>query len=784
MILSLKDRIIKYRFILIAECLGLCILAFFLVIRKAYSFTLTPDMLVFTEEGLESGYVSATDSGLLKVSVPADADPDGLQVALWCTDIPAGIYKADISYSASYDTSVDNKPVVKIITFDETGDVNRFSDDAYLYDHVTQIRSRIYMGKNAGPFYSFFVLYGAGDTVIESVTVSEYMPARLLVFLVVFVFLILFDLLIMYLPSLGKEKTMTLVLLTVLTVIVSLPFFAGSAMHGHDVGFHMYRVGALGESIRNGQFPVRYMPGAYYGHGYIIDIFYANIFLLPSALLYMLGLPLYAAYNSFLFFISVATVIIAYISFKGVFGSSKWGVTGAYMYAFSMYRLCNVYVRSDAGELSAMAFLPLVIYGLYRIYTSEKRDLKNCIPFMVAAFGLVQSHILTVLLCIFFIVIFALAFIKKTVKKLPELLFSAGALLILNLFYLVPVFSSFMGMGMSTGRAAVADTEKSALIISRILDFCVTYREPDKTVLLYNDMLFSPGPVALVCLVLFAAMAAFILIRRKNTDKTVLKTGMVCFGLCIVAAFISSAAFPWEKIIETGGVMSFFTSMQFPWRFMEVADPLACFAAVSGLVLIEKSGIRTAVLGGSLAIVMVALTVTGLVYADSYMDLNSEYGWNTRDNFTAIRPDWTYFPEGLNRYLSQDTGAKTAGGEYITHYLKGEGADSPVIGYEVLTCRDSVKQFRLVNGEMNTVVTLPVFALDNIRVLDGDGREIIHGRSADCKVTVRVPSGTDTVITVKYMVPVLWKICDLISLLGLVTLVAFFSKNSKKSQKM
>ena len=31
------------------------------------------------------------------------------------------------------------------------------------------------------------------------------------------------------------------------------------------------------------------------------------------------------------------------------------------MYAFSMYRLCNVYVRSDAGELSAMAFLPLII---------------------------------------------------------------------------------------------------------------------------------------------------------------------------------------------------------------------------------------------------------------------------------------------------------------------------------------------------------------------------------------------------------------------------------------
>ena len=742
-------------------------------------------MLVYTEEGLGSGFLDsdeAAGSHLLSVSVPEGVDAEGTNLALWCTDIPFGVYEADISYSASYDTSEDNKPVLKIVTFDEAGDIRRFSDDVYLYEHVTAVRSRIYMGRNDGPFYSFFSVYGSGETVIDSFTIREYKPWRALVFLAVFAVFLLADLLIIYIPTLGREKAFTLLMLSFLGVIISVPLMYQYSMHGHDAAFHMYRVGSLGDELRSGQFPVRYMSGAYFGHGYIIDIFYANIFLLPSAILYLLGFPLYAAYNSFLILTGLVTVAASFYSFRGVFGSAKAGVLGAYIYTFSMYRLCDLYVRSDAGELCAMAFLPLVIFGLHRIYTSEKRDYRNCIPLIVGAFGLVQSHILTVLLTIFFILIFAICFIKITLKKLPELIFSAVSLLILDLFYLVPVFASFIGMGMSTGRAALENTADNALILSRIFDLWVTYREPDKTVLNYNDMLFSAGPVALAGALLFIGAAVFALAKKKEIDKNSFRVGVVCLCLAGVAAFISSNLFPWEKISGMGGVMSFFTSMQFPWRFMEIADPLVCFAAVAGIVMVEKAGLRKSAVNCIIGTVMTVTAITGISYSNSYRSYYYEDRNENRDNYTAIRPDWTYFPEGLNRYLSQDTGVKLADGEVIPQFVRGEApADAEAPACEILTGYGSEKSFRIVNPGGECKVVLPVFALDNMVIRDVENRELTWERTPDCRMKISIPAGTDITVRACYETPFLWRMCDIISFLGLVTLVAFFCKNSKKS---
>ncbi|MCR4793467.1 MAG: YfhO family protein [Lachnospiraceae bacterium] len=783
--MNLRQLVRKYRLILLLEIIVLFISGAWLAVRKNHSYAVSPAELIFTQEAAADGYSSTPEDALLRISVPEEACLDEYDLCLFRTFVPSGIYEFRIDYSTVYDTSMENKPLVSFITFDEGGDISRFSDRAYLYDHMTLSSSRLYVPRGGETVYSMIRLCGNGDAVIDSVTITEYRPWKIMVFCGIFLFFVLADAFAFFMISASRSDRAVLCTLVIITAVSVYPLFASYSISGHDLAFHLHRVGSLAEEMMHGHFPVRYMSDAYYGHGYIIDVFYANIFLVPSALLYMLGAPLYAAYNSYLILACIITVISSYVSFKGMFGEKKWGIAGACIYTFSLYRLCDLYVRSDAGELTAMAFLPLIIYGLAQIYRSEKRDLSKCLPFIIGAFGVVQSHILSVILCIFFILLFCLVVLPVTVRKLPELLFSGAVLLVINAFYLVPVLSSFVGMGMSVGRAAVSGMSDAALEFVQIFEMPFGYGDIASAVHMPNEMHFGAGAAAVLGTVLFAVLSAYALIRKKKEILPQIKTGGICLILGLVAAFISSRAFPWDGVNKAGALGQVFTSMQFPWRFMEMADPLLCFTAVSGMVLLEKLIPEKKKPAAVIICIIAALSVaSGVLFACDYDRMYAAERERQRDDAVAIRPDWTYFPEGLNRYLSQDTRAVA---DNIVRRLEGEAVmEEGVLSYEVLTSISDVKEFRIVNGRGECSIELPVFALDNVKVTDVlTGQELTYSRSAACKVSLQIPAGYDGNVRITYRVPVLWRIADLISLLGIAGYAAFCCRIScgEKSEK-
>lgn len=116
------------------------------------------------------------------------------------------------------------------------------------------------------------------------------------------------------------------------------------------------------------------------------------------------------------------------------------------MYTLSFYRLTNVFVRAAVGEYTAMAFLPLVVYGLWRIYRQSPADGKKAepwcwLPFALGFTGLLQSHLLTTELAVFFTAAFCLLYFKKTFTRpvLPALCKAAGAAIVWNLWFMVPL---------------------------------------------------------------------------------------------------------------------------------------------------------------------------------------------------------------------------------------------------------------------------------------------------------------------------------------------------------
>ena len=56
-----------------------------------------------------------------------------------------------------------------------------------------------------------------------------------------------------------------------------------------------------------------------YGHGYANSLFYCDTFLVIPAILRLIGFPMSVSYDGYIFLVNLATAVIAYICFCGIF---------------------------------------------------------------------------------------------------------------------------------------------------------------------------------------------------------------------------------------------------------------------------------------------------------------------------------------------------------------------------------------------------------------------------------------------------------------------------------
>lgn len=69
-----------------------------------------------------------------------------------------------------------------------------------------------------------------------------------------------------------------------------------------------------------------------YGHGYANSLFYCDTFLVIPALLRLIGFPMSVSYGGYIFLVNLATAIVAYIGFRGIFRDRMTGMLGSMLY--------------------------------------------------------------------------------------------------------------------------------------------------------------------------------------------------------------------------------------------------------------------------------------------------------------------------------------------------------------------------------------------------------------------------------------------------------------------
>ena len=157
-------------------------------------------------------------------------------------------------------------------------------------------------------------------------------------------------------------------------VFACLPLGLGYLTYGHDLSIHLSRIEGLKAGLLAGQFPVRMDPAIINEKGYPFSLMYSDVFLYPAAVLRILGFSLRTSYKVYVASITAATVGVTFYALRKIFRSDCAALLGTALYTLSFYRLTNVFVRAAVGEYTAMAFLPLVVYGLWRIYRQSPAD--------------------------------------------------------------------------------------------------------------------------------------------------------------------------------------------------------------------------------------------------------------------------------------------------------------------------------------------------------------------------------------------------------------------------
>ena len=563
-----------------------------------------------------------------------------------------------------------------------------------------------------------------------------------------------------------------------IVLLACIPLGLGYITYGHDLSIHLCRIDGIKQGLLAGQFPVRMDPGFINDKGYPISLMYADILLYPAAFLRILGFSLQTVYKLYVVAVTAGTALITWHVLRKMLGSESVALVGAAMYTLSLYRMTNVYLRAAVGEYTAMMFLPLVVYGLWRIYTQEQKNDKRCTPWCrvtlaVGFTGLLQCHLLTTELAALFTAVFCLFMAKRTFTRpvLPALGKAVGAAVVWNLWFLVP-FAQYMITGACniSGKYTAAALQDSAAFLGQIF---MMFGEPgvsDSLALgIMDEMSLSIGTVLAFGALLF--LLVLLNPELKNTDRRAAKIGTWSLGLAALAIWMASDWFPWYDLYLSNNAIGQALSavlgkLQFAWRFLSVATVLLVVCSCCALLLFGKA--RNKLAGPAMAVLLLftILPAGDLIYRASRYSVVVHY-----QSMASV--DNIYDQIGGGEYLS------TAISEHMPEAWSmitpsfSDGVENSAYEKNGLTVNLSAHNTTEAEG----TVVLPLFDYPGY-TLSGDDGAVLSAQ--DGYLAVKVPAGWQGSVTVRFTGMWYWRISDLISVAGIAATLVLYRRNRKR----
>ena len=563
----------------------------------------------------------------------------------------------------------------------------------------------------------------------------------------------------------------------VITLMSSLTVMADYVISSGDVGYHLMRIEGLKDGILSGQFPVRIAPKWLENHGYASAIFYPEIMLLPAAFLRMIGFTVTTSYRIYMVILNGATAWIAYYSFSKMFKSSNLGLICSMLHTLSIYRIFKLITCGAIGEAHGIMFLPLIVYGFYKVFTEDHKakEYKWCfLPLSIGFAGIIQSHMLTcelvggftILLCI---ILWKKVFRKETFWALVKTVIVAC---LLSLWFIVPFLDYMITGNFRIQNVSARTIQDRGLLLSHLF----VSHPINGGGIFFNEtgMVDSmPMGIGFTLLVVLLIWCYLVFVDKKEllSEGRLLKqeyvAGMILSVFSVMALVMTLSAFPWNRIHGMNKLFEVLvSSLQFPSRFLSIASiAIVALAGIIGMYFIRKGngGLEK---GFYFAAVLLTMTtgmylLTDTLYTGSYAKI--------------------YNPAGMGYgYIS--------GAEYLPH---GTDQSQLVFGYPQAAENVEIEGYQQgslawdVNcynqSSVDSYIKLPLLYYKGYEAIDADTGEKMKAYDGDNHaVCVEVPAGYSGIISVAFVSPWYWRVAEIINVLAFIGVVLMFKKDRKR----
>src|SRR3989338_301809 len=179
------------------------------------------------------------------------------------------------------------------------------------------------------------------------------------------------------------------------------PFFVPGFFPMHD-DTQVARVFEMGKALKDGVFPVRWVADLGYGYGYPIFNFYAPLAYYVGGFFNILGFDALTATKIMMILGILLSGVFMYLLAREFWGKLG-GVVSGLFYVYAPYHALDIYVRGDVAEFWSYAFIPLMFWGVYKVFKDPKW--KWAVAGSLGYAGVILSHNLTAMMVTPFLII-------------------------------------------------------------------------------------------------------------------------------------------------------------------------------------------------------------------------------------------------------------------------------------------------------------------------------------------------------------------------------------------
>lgn len=305
------------------------------------------------------------------------------------------------------------------------------------------------------------------------------------------------------------------------------------------------RFSAFHQTLRSGQFPVRFVDRLNNNYGYPVLNFLYPLPFYMAEIPKLLGLGFVDSIKAVFVLSSVLSVLFMFLALYQKYDIYS-SLTGSIVYLFLPYRFVDLYVRGSLGESVAFIFPPLSLLSIFQISKGQKIFL----PILaVSVASLITAHNVIALLFFPLIIIIALIFNKKNFKQVLAMILLG--VIIASFFWLPALFDLHY-------------VKLSQMKVSNVLDHLVNIQRLIIPIWGYgpnpNGTNPLPTQLGIVSIAIVASALTLQFFSKKRNNFAV----FLCILYTAVAILMTDISKPFWRNLPGVDII------QFPWRMLSI----------------------------------------------------------------------------------------------------------------------------------------------------------------------------------------------------------------------